>query len=106
MAERRRVTSTEPEVPKSSREDFVARDGDRLTVTYRGAKLQIAAYSTVELDDLIYSRTLLPGEDPDTEFDRVYEFLRQKAEARAREKLAAYADALAKAKERARGPHG
>lgn len=66
---------------------FEVRDGDRLTVMYHGAKLQIAPYNSVELDGGIYSRTLKEGDDPVAEWDRIYAYLERKALEHARKKL-------------------
>lgn len=82
---------------------FEVREGDRLTVMYQGAKLQIAPFSTVELDGGIYSRTLLPGDDPAEQWDRIYGYLERKALEVARPKLQAFALELAEAKEIAKG---
>lgn len=85
---------------------FVAREGDVLVVHYTGAKLQIAPYTTVEVDSAIYTRRLEPGDDPKVEFDRVYNFVRNQCINRARAKLATFSDELAKAKKRAAGGEG
>jgi len=82
---------------------FVAREGDALVVNYSGAKLQIAPYTTVEIDSAIYTRRLEPGDDPVAEFERVYTFVQNQCIKRARAKLATFADELAKAKKRAAG---
>ena len=82
---------------------FEVRDGDRLTVMYHGAKLQIAPYNSVELDGGIYSRSLLPGDDPEEQWDRIHGYLERKALEKARTKLATFADELRIAKERAGG---
>ncbi len=84
---------------------FEVREGDRLSVTYAGAKLQIVQFNTVELDGAFYSRTLKPGDDPAAEWDRIYAFLRDKALAGAREKLATFADELKRARARAKPGH-
>lgn len=80
---------------------FEVREGDRLTVLYNGAKLQIAKFNTVELDGGIYSRTLLPGDDPEEQWDRIHRYLERKALERARAKLASFADEIKTARERA-----
>jgi hypothetical protein len=77
---------------------FVPREGDRLTVCYTGAKLQIAPFSTVELDSGIYSRILEVGDDPVEQWDRVYAYLRDKTLEGARAKLSMYVAELAEAK--------
>lgn len=111
---RKKSTPTEPEPePKPegrdvTREDlddpgFEVREGDRLTVVYGGVKLQIAPYSSVEIDSAYYSRTLEPGDDPHEQFDRIRAFLNKKTTEKAREKLALYAGELAAAKRKARG---
>lgn len=112
MAERRRRKKVEPQDGQESRGREAAtrqeasdllevRDGDRLTVTFNGVKLQIAPYSTVELDGAIYSRTLLPGDDAVAQWDRIYRFLRDNAIKEARRKLADFSDELAAARKRA-----
>jgi hypothetical protein len=88
---------------RSAPRAFAVREGDRLTVTFAGAKLQIAQYSTVELDGAIYSRTLEPGDDLNAEFSRIYEILKESCLSRAREKLAIYAEEHAAAKRAAGG---
>ena len=80
-----------------------AREGDKITVTIGGAKLSIAAYSTVETDGAIYERALRDGEDAGEQFDAVHSFLRRRVEEVMRAKLATFSDELAKAKTRARG---
>ena len=92
-----REITTRPDQP------FEVRDGDRLTIMYQGCKLTIAKYSTIELDAGIYSRTLAPGDDPVAEWDRIHGYLKGRALAGAREKLATFADELAKATKRAKG---
>lgn len=89
--------------PKPSEATFQVREGDSLVVNYSGAKLQIAPYTTVEIDSAIYTRRLEPGDDPAEEFERVYAFVRDQCIKRARAKLATFADELAKAKKRAAG---
>lgn len=95
------------EVPEvvETREDtfgFRPRDGDRLTVTFAGAKLSIAPYTTVELDSGIYSRTLEAGDDPTEQWDRIYEFLKNSATKAAKAKIAATASMLVEGKRQAR----
>jgi hypothetical protein len=85
--------------------DFEVREGDRLTVLYNGAKLQVAPFSLVELDAGIYSRSLQPGDDAAEQWDRVHGFLERKCLERARAKLQAYAEELAEAKAIAAGKH-
>lgn len=93
----------EREIKKRPPADFEVREGDRLTVMFNGAKLSIAAYSSVDLDGAIYSRTLEPGDDARAEYDRLYSMLRDECLERARAKLADFADEHAKAKARAKG---
>jgi hypothetical protein len=82
---------------------FEIREGDTLTVTYTGAKLQIAPFTTVEIDSSTYRRTLQAGDDPEHEFARIYAYLKNNCELRARAKLETYAAELAKAKSKAKG---
>ena len=86
--------------------DFVVREGDRLTVIYNAAKLQIAPFSSVELDSGIYSRSLEPGDDPVEQWDRIYAYLRDKVLEGARSKLKTFATELAEAKAIANGTKG
>lgn len=106
--ERRRIiprTDTQIEAPSHDigPAGFTARAGDVLVVHYTGAKLQIAPYTTVEVDSATYTRTLEEGDDPAVEFDRVYAFVRDQTIKRAKAKLNTFADELAKAKKRAAG---
>jgi len=83
-------------------DDVVAvRKGDRLSITFTGAKVQIAPYTTVEIDSATYERTLEPGDDLEHEWRRCYGYLKRHALAEARLKLAAFADEVATAKRRA-----
>ena len=110
VSRRKKVSSEEPtnteqpihltEKPVSS---FEVRQGDQMTVMYRGAKLQIAPFSTAELDSASYTRMLEPGDDLIEQWDRIYLYLRDRSLAGAREKLATLADELASAKQRAMG---
>lgn len=96
--EGREVTRTDLDDP-----GFEIREGDRLTVVYGGVKLQIAPYSSVEIDSAYYSRTLEPGDDPHEQYERIRAFLDKKTTEKAREKLALYAGELARAKRKAAG---
>ena len=107
VAERRELDETmhtadedRREVTRADLDDpgFEVREGDRLTVMYHGAKLQIAAYNSVELDGGIYSRTLVPGDDPEEQWDRIYAYLERKALERAREKLRKFSEQLHRAR--------
>lgn len=103
-----RATTTPPapagrEIASRPPADFEVREGDRLTVLYNGAKLQIAPFSSVEIDAGIYSRSLEPGDDAADQWDRVHAFLERKCLERARAKLQAYAEELAEAKAIAAG---
>lgn len=95
-------TGTE-EAETGTDDEFTAREGDVLSVNYAGVKLQIAPFSTVELDSAIYTRRLKPGEDPEVEFAKIHAFLAKQCQTRAREKLATFAGELSKAKRRAQG---
>lgn len=103
---RRKKSNPEPEGREVTREEaadpgFEVRDGDRLTIVYGGVKLQIAPYSSVELDSSYYSRTLEAGDDVAEQYDRIRDFLNAKATEKAREKLALYAGELNAAKRKA-----
>jgi hypothetical protein len=78
-----------------------AREGDVLVVNVPGVKLQIASYSTVEIDGGTYSRKLEKGDDVNEQFDRIHSFLRDKQQEKARLKLGTFADELRRARERA-----
>lgn len=97
------TASTGREIASKLPADLEVREGDRLTVLYNGAKLQIAPFSSVEIDAGIYSRSLEPGDDAAEQWDRVHGFLERKCLERAREKLRAYAEELAEAKVIANG---
>lgn len=79
---------------------FDVRPGDRLTVTYAGAKLCIGRYSTVDLDSAVYSRTLEPGDDPVEQWDLIYEYLRNNAIKNAKEKLHMFVEELTEVRKR------
>ena len=102
MATRRRRTGIREQEPREFNAkpgvDFEVREGDRLTVLYNGAKLQIAKFNTVELDGGIYSRTLQPGDDPSEQWDRIHGYLERKALERARDKLRTFSEELHKAR--------
>lgn len=111
MRRRRRVapkpTDAEPsEIGKAEAFDptFEAREGDRLVVSYAGAKVAFeGTYSSVECPGGTYSRTLLEGDDPAVEYERIYAFLKGRSEKHAREKLTWFSDQVKKANARARG---
>lgn len=84
-------------------EIFKTREGDTLDVTFAGAVLQIAPYSTVTIDSAIYHRVLREGEDPAEVYEVVYGYLRRKCIEKARVKLSDFAEEHSKAKERASG---
>ncbi len=97
------LQSTEETTREISRTDlddpgFEVREGDRLTVMYHGAKLQIAPYNSVELDGGIYSRSLQPGDDPEEQWDRIHAYLERKALEKARAKLRRMSDELHRAR--------
>lgn len=77
---------------------FEIREGDRLTIMYHGAKLQIAKYNSVELDGGIYSRSLQPGDDPEEQWDRIHAYLERKALEKARAKLKRMSEELHRAR--------
>lgn len=71
---------------------LIAREGDVLVVTYPEVKVPVAQYWTVGIGNLIYTRKLVEGDDVSAEYDRVYAFLKSKAERDGREKLKAYSE--------------
>ncbi len=99
---RRVLDGDDPELSAGCRgfptEDFNVREGDTLTIKWDGANLQIAPYSTVKLDSAIYSRQLLPGEDPVVAFREIHGYLRRECLKVARVKLREFAKELASAK--------
>jgi hypothetical protein len=101
LPQQQSLTTTQPddsprEYSERPTEPLVARDGDRLTVQYMGAKIGMGNYSTVEVDGSIYSRQMSAGEDIGEQWDRVYAFLRVRCESTARDKLKFYRDEMSK----------
>lgn len=69
-----------------------ARDGDVLVVQFPEQKVGIPnSYSSVTLAGLTYSRRLVAGDDPGAEYDRIYAFLKARAERDGRERLREFA---------------
>lgn len=60
--------------------DFEAREGDVLVVSYPEIKLPIAQYASVTVGGVTYSRKLATGDDPQAEYDKIYDFLKRNAE--------------------------
>jgi hypothetical protein len=86
MERRRKVTREGAEVEVGS--EFVARDGDTLTVSYPEVKLPLRAkFAIVDVGGVSYTRALRDGDDVGAEYDRIYSFLRQRAERDAVEKV-------------------
>jgi hypothetical protein len=80
----------------STDDDFEARDGDVLVVSYPEVKIPLATkYSTVTIGGLIYTRQLRSKDSPTEEYQRVYAFLRHMAEADARAKVQQWTEELA-----------
>jgi hypothetical protein len=71
-------------------ETFEVRDADILVVSYPEVTIPIANYSGVKVGGLIYTRKLLAGDDAGEQYDRIYAFLKSKADADGRAKVAAY----------------
>lgn len=69
---------------------LIAREGDVLVVTYPEVKVPVAQYWTVGIGNLIYTRKLVEGDDVSVEYEKVYAFLKAKAERDGRDKLKAY----------------
>lgn len=82
---------------------LIAREGDVLVVMYPEVKVPIAQYWTVGVGALTYSRKLVAGDDVDAEYEKVYSFLKAKAEKDGREKLAAFSNEVAAAGAATRG---
>lgn len=82
---------------------LIARDGDVLVVMYPEVKVPIAQYWTVGVGALTYSRKLVEGDNVDAEYEKVYSFLKAKAEKDGREKLAAFSSEVAAAGAATRG---
>lgn len=84
------------EVGTDDQQDFEARDGDVLVVSYPEVKVPLATkYSTVTVGGLIYTRQLRKQDNLLTEYERVYAFLKRMAEADAREKVKLWTEELA-----------
>lgn len=75
---------------------LIARDGDVLTVEYRGAKISIGNYSTVEVDGAILQRPLCEGESIQQQYATAYKQLQEMCEGQAREKIAYYSREVSK----------
>lgn len=85
--ERRRKVTREGEAIEAG-PGFEPRDGDMLTVSYPEVKLPLRAkFAIVDVGGLSYTRTLRDGDDVGEEYDRIYAFLRQRAERDAVEKV-------------------
>lgn len=81
-------------------EAFEVRDGDVLTVSFPEATLSVAPYSTVKVGGLVFQRQLRAGDDVNLEHDRIYAFLKRKAELIGREKVEHYLAELERARSR------
>lgn len=75
-----------------------ARDGDNLVVSYPEVTIPIGSYSSVKVGGLIYTRKLVAGEDVAEQYTRIYAFLKSRADADARVKVAQYQDELKRAR--------
>lgn len=83
------------------REDvgFDAREGDVLVVNYPEVSVPLAGYGVnCKVGGLMYTRRLLPGDDVAKQYDRIYAFLKARAERDANEKVRAWAEEVRKAK--------
>jgi len=60
---------------------LVARDGDTLVVKYPEQKISPpGTYSSITIGGAWYTRQLVEGDDVEVEYERVYAFLRARAE--------------------------
>ncbi len=60
---------------------FEVRDGDVLRVTYAEVKLPLRAqFAVITIGGEAYTRQLRAGDDVVEQYDRIYEFLRKRAE--------------------------
>ena len=75
-------------------DSFEVRDGDLLVVSYPEVNVGLGgnSFSSVKLGGLIYTRRLLAEDDVDEQYRRIYAFLKAKADADGRAKIAAYQD--------------
>lgn len=73
-----------------SKQGWEPRDGDVLVVSYPEVKIPVAPYCTVGVGGLTYSRQLIAGDDVDANYTSIYAYLKMRAEADGREKVAAW----------------
>ena len=73
---------------------FEAREGDILVVSYPEVTVPVVQYSAVKVGGLIYTRRLQKGDDPNEQHDRIYAWLKRKAERAANEKVEAWSKQL------------
>lgn len=66
---------------------FTAREGDVLVISYPEVKIPVSKYWTLGVGNLIYTRKLIAGDNPDDQYDRIYGWLKNKAEQTAVEKI-------------------
>lgn len=78
----------------SMEKPFDTRDGDSVTVSYNGVKLNIGPFSTVETDSISYTRKLVYGDNVDEEITKIYEYLRSKCLYEAKRKLKEFKEEL------------
>lgn len=77
-------------------EDFVAREGDVIVVSYPEVKIPLATkFGNIVVGGLIYTRHLVAGDSVETEHKRIYAFLKRMAERDAREKVQTWTEELA-----------
>lgn len=81
-------------IVKVSEAGFEARAGDVLVVTYGEIKFPIVQYSSFAVGGNSYTRSLLPGDDVQTEWNRIYSFLVKQSEHNAREKIKVWTEQL------------
>lgn len=75
----------------STKDQITAREGDVLVVAYGEVKLPLTSrFGSITVGGLIYTRQLVDCDDVETEYQRIYDFLKRLAERDAREKVKAW----------------
>jgi hypothetical protein len=77
-------------------EDFEAREGDVLVVSYPEVTIPLIQYSTVKVGGWIYTRRMVGGESVTKQAEKVYQWLKSRCEKHATEKIATWAQELGK----------
>lgn len=73
---------------------FEAREGDVLVVSYPEVTVPVVQYSAVKVGGLIYTRRIQKGDDPNEQYEKIYAWLKRKAEKAANEKVADWSKQL------------